>query len=96
MSIVITLLGAPVTPEEAAKALNVVNGPFVLLTTDREGNRPEATVYPQFRGSRGTFAAPWLSCRFTADTVARVRECEHMVGVAADLITLAALLAKDA
>jgi len=96
MSIVITLLGAPVTPEEAAKALNVVNGPWVVLYADHKYGDAEATVYARFRGSKGSVRPPWLSCRFTADTVAQVRECAHVVSTAADLIVLAAMLDRAA
>lgn len=93
MSIVIKVLGAAVTPAEAAAALNLADGPFVLVCTERESG-PEARVYPRHGAGKGALRPPWLSCpTFTASTVEEIRECAHLISTAADLIVYAAGLA---
>jgi hypothetical protein len=96
MSITVTLLGKVVTPEEAAVALNVDGGPYVLVSTERGEDGPEAHVYPARTNFKGRLWAPWVSCPvFTADTVERVREGAHVLSAAADLILLAGTLAAE-
>ena len=97
MSIIVTLAGKTVTPQEAAAALNVDGGPYVLVSTERGGDGPEAHIYPVYTNRRGKLGTPWVSCPvFTADTVERVREAAHVLSTAADLIVLAETLATPA
>lgn len=91
----IHLDGKPVTPMEAARALNVTGGPHALVRTEREDG-PQAKVYAAFCGSRGVLRPPWLSCpAFTADSADGARAAAHVISTAADLITLAELLAAE-
>jgi hypothetical protein len=95
VSIVVKVLGATVTPMEAAAALNVADGPYVLVCTERE-NGPEAHVYPRRGAGKGALRPPWLSYpTFTAGTVEQIREAAHVIGAAADLIIHAGILSAD-
>jgi hypothetical protein len=95
VAIVVTVLGKPVTPADAAAALNFADGPYVLVRTERE-NGPEAHVYPGHVTRKGVLCPPWLSCpTFTASTVEEIRESAHLISTAADLIALADLIAAE-
>jgi hypothetical protein len=96
-SIVVETDGKPVTLAGAAKALGKVDGPQVSLRADREGG-PEVAVQGRRQawagGTEGPASDPELDCpAFRARTVEEIREYEHLIGCAADLIALAGLLA---
>lgn len=100
MSIIVELDGKAVTPEQAAVALSKVNGPQVSLRADREGG-PEVTVHGRRQtwagGTEGSVSGPELACpAFWASTAKEIREYGHVISSAADLVTLAGLLAAEA